>query len=307
MKKLLLKIKSIQPKNKQLFMYLEKQLGEKLSWEQKKQAMHDFKLVQKDYREFNKVSVSVTKFNFFNNFIVRHVVTVVITAALCVSIILPVTLPLEGSHGTPGIETPMLYTASYDVPISESLLRDIKGLLLFSKDQIPLIMGVVPSWGKGFIEFVHDEPIVLSYRIDNSKIHIGNGDVFDVDYRIRTYKNYIFSFHFADFYSALEIAYVEYANEVIEKEIIYNFNVEERDGEDVRDTTVHAFLANDIKIFCHIKKRIDNTGSLAWIHFTFGGYDYFIQVTENGCKLNLEYIKETFVPALFSNIKNDEK
>jgi len=303
--KLLLRIQSKLPKHKRLFKYLESQRGNKLDWKQKVQVMQDYKEVKKIIKPTAPLRFNIQKNSFF-----RYSFTAIASVALCLSIVLPITLPRAASTPLTPAAPSTFYTD--DVILmrtDEESLRGLKGLLLFGENQVALQFGFVRKWGASWIEFADDSPTVLGYRIDGSEIALENGDTFMVDYRIRVHKQYQFINYFQ--YSALTLAKALHADDLNDQ--ITNFNIVEQrtvNGNIVKaETSVSAFIVDGIKVFTYtVTDNIMGGIKVAFLHFEFGGKDYFINVSEilgYDVAADLDgmtsWVKGTLVPAIFIN------
>jgi len=295
---------------RELFDYLETELGER----------PNKKEVKRTQREIAKVESGIfqkqVKPNFANSFLFKHALTSIVAVMLCLSIVLPITLQGRDNQFTPITPEPFIYTDNIIlISIEEQGLRRIPDLLFFSQQQLTLA-GVIPMWGVSRMELADDAPLVLSYVVVGSVLTLGS-DMFAVEYRIRTHMHYHFAWYHENSYSALEIARTRYANLVTEQNI-QEFNIsEEQIVDDVtlpRTSNVHGFMVDGITIFTHASYSFDenfNEVRNVLIHFTFGGNDYFVRITEIfGAQVStsLEDLvglaKSTIVPALFENIDN---
>jgi len=308
--------------NKEYFAFLQTEFGHKLSRKEKATALKYRKSAAKLNKQCqlneNKCINIATK-NPSQNLIFRYITVACLTAVLCLSVVLPITLTLSPLRiYVPTINEPepnrRFYTDDISsLPISEIMMRDLD-FLLFSKEQTFFDLGefigmdpgeFVFQWGESSVEFA--ENIILSYVIFDLFTLINDEDMFFIDFRIRTYKEYIFLRHTEHNYHALETIALKYKNILTEdiqtfitqKDIIVNDQVI-----DTIDIEIKAFILDNIEIFLHINTN-DFGITEAFIHFTFEENDYFIRLDDKELThktLDINYIQNTFLPALFKNI-----
>jgi len=317
MKKLFQKKNSTE--NQKLFNFVEEELGEPLTKEQKAQVLKDSKAtvkVDRKYRKselnFNRVVVLRPQKGFF----LRYGLTALACIIVCLSATLPFALKVSAKCIEIPVEIPVevivppvfdRYKTGVPISVDETFMREeIDGLLLFGENQIFDLTeyGDVRYWGNSWMETI--KSTLLGYVIDQSKIMINgsdifDSDVFDINYRIRTYKNYAFAGYY-DIFSAIENTYLENAGDIIDEEEIYAFvvnKIEDPDTEAVEDDTpitVNAFIVEDVKVFCYYRANL--AGAYSLIYFNYGDYEYFIKVTQVDVPPTVEYIKNFFMPAL---------
>ncbi|MCL2756328.1 MAG: hypothetical protein FWE45_04740 [Firmicutes bacterium] len=291
-------------KDKVLSDYLEAELGEKLNKRMVKRTKRAIDRADKERYQAQESAKSISQ----PNFLFRYAITAIVTAVICLSIVLPITLPRGTTFLTPPSPEPMIYTDNItSIPLMELQVRSIPGLLLFSTYQKTLF-GTIPWWGDSWVELADDAPLILSYKIAESMITLENGNMFVVDYRIRTHRYYYFFNYYPGFYSTLEMAHMQHVNEVTEQ--IHAFNINEQEVD--RETIVSGFAVDGIAIFAHARYTFDiglNIVRNTLVHFTLGGNCYFIRFTEifgeevsTSLDNMIEIVKDTILPALFQNL-----
>ena len=269
------KISKIEGKDK-FFAFLEKELGKPLSAEQKKKALRAQKIDIKTKKQC-KVKLHSRVSFIQKNAVLRYCAIAMLAAAVCLTIVLPTTLtharinvPTETQNQTPKI---YIDDGSDDGTIlqmraNEETVRRVKGVLYFNTTQ------TIPLFCTTSVELASEDNTVLSYYILNTIVNLNNGEnIYKVNYRIRTYKDYLF-FGYDDYFKDLEKS----------------------------DTP--SFYIGETATNYYIK---DNTNT-AYVYFELGGYEYFIKVESYTNKyaemteVNETTIEEVFLAALFSNI-----
>ena len=324
------------PRNKKYFKRVETKIGEKLNWEQKIQTMQARKAaIELDRQTSKNQELKQAKQKQFT-FSFKYFATIVLVATICLSTTLPfVFKDAKTIYIEPDVPGNTLYTEEVSIlRVSEEFMREMKDILLFSKEQtffdfteaiaqeqgIPLEFFLmmlesmemsaedfISHWGNSWMEFVDNT--ILGYFIKDLFVILSEDEIFNIDYRIRVYREYHFIRYVENNYSALVSVAGKHGNEItaetkvfiVEENVVFNGEIV-----GVISKEINTFIVNDIAVYCIIPPHEEGAEINAFIHFTYKGNDYFIRVDDkklcDSITLDVDYIKNVFIPALFENI-----
>lgn len=319
-----------QREKEKAYAFMEQHLGEPLTAQDKaKLGKWEKASAKYDIAKANPQSVKNYIWKPQQGFLWRYGVTAIASIILCLSIVLPITLGNTKSvpypvyiDNTPPVEIPRYTDNIQSLELVQGRLKSIDGLLLFSDEQYffnPANMDEI-YYGITKVESSKKDGRTLGYLIDNCSITINLDianfppqtiEVFEADYRIRTYKHYFFEDYYQSYYATLEKVYNDYKADITDENNLYDDfgeikKVNDPDkAQDNLDIDIFAFVHNDIKVFFTIELGV------TFIYFEYNGNDYFIKampvdfsaITGKEFTPDANYIKDEFIiKTLFANL-----
>lgn len=280
--------------------FVESRLGKDLSSEEKNTILECkelFDMANSKSKTQVEPRAKVITFPYF----LRYVAVAVITLVLCLSVFLPITLRDSTTMNQEPPPTEREVFTEEDVnhfPITPYRLRSVNGLLMFEESKMPL-------WNDASnlsrVEFAKEPPIMLGYFIEPTFLMFENGDIFSMTFRIRTYRYYHFAGHLENHFSALELAREKSTN--AKEQTIFIISEEHEYFAEPRKTKVNTFVVDDTKVFSYIRSDYVTGIITAVIHFSYGGNDYFIELTDMNIdnQLTLNYLETVFMRTLIDS------